>query len=655
MAGSEEYDAQLRIAENGARIVRLPEALFVRGVNTRRDATPIEVSMESAKRAIDAHLARCKVTAVATKSEFGVPGLFTLVYDTTGAQRDLPMTVMVRVGDRTLRQILDTANRIVPKLGARDVMVFAVSDQEKIDPEVARFLSSAEETVVRDHANIRVCHLAGPLGAQIQDVRGDHPGHAVLVIDPAGRPEHNDVATILLAMVHAINDAAMVAARTFWTEENGTTQLMGPLLFGASSRIGINRDGKNPGPGGWLAATQAVDGVDGPMVIIHPDAPSLERQAKSWVELCHGIARTAAVRRKPVWTPDVSVEIPRRTAGDADPESAVALALPYRTSSHHPSMSMIGDPLFLEGRFGLVDTDGGILLSGAGRFADGRVIDMVRNARLDAGVCASFSPDPIDYASIGRAIAQGRRWLRVNPRYDLALPGSDTRFPFEAIWTEPPPPEVKQLVRSAHGHYATSQGIANILRTLGARKVRLLRPKLRHSIWSEREAATATTRPSVMWIDEGLDIPWLPTVINATKDTVGWIVISAAELPLPGSVAQAKPVVLEEQWRDMFRQFNPRVLIRPTPGVKWRDDYTLVMGVAAGCSVLAGRESLGREGLPVTTYLGSDSPERWRSVIERQAEGAVAPPPAPIDSMWFDTTDHDWLVRTFERDIRNVA
>ncbi len=655
LAGAEEYDAQLRIVETGARIVRLPEALFARGHHTRRDATPIETSMQSAMKAIGAHLTRCGIAAGVVESEIGIPGLFSLVYDGAEAQQVLPMTIMLRLEGRTLRQVLDATNRLVPVLGPNNNLFFTVADQNQLDPAVAEFLRSAEETVVHDHPNIRICRLAGPMAAQIQSVRTSQPGHAVLVVDPAGHPECDDAATTLLAMVHSVPDAALVAARTFWVEENGATQLLGPLLFGATMRIGANRDGKNPGPGGWLAATHAVDGVDGPMVIIHPDVPPLNGEAASWTEICDGVAHAQDRRRLRLWTPRASVEVPRTYPSEKNHEPAVALTLPYRPASHHPSMSMIGDPLFLEGRLGLVDTEGSILLSAAGRSEDGRIIDMLRNARLDAGVCASFSPDPIDCASAGRAIAQGRRWIRVNPRYEPALPGSESRFPFEAVWTEPPPPETKSLVQSAYCHYATSQGIANVLRTLGARKVQTLQPRLRKSLWLDGHVVAATTKPSVMWIDEGTDVPWLPSVIAETKGVVDWIVISAADLPLPGYVAQVKPVVLEEQWLGLFRQFSPRFFIRPTPGSKWRDDYMLMMAAAAGCIVLAGRESPARDGLPVSNYLGSDSPERWRSAIERHARESAAPSQTSLDSLWFEATDYDWLVSGPDRAVQKVA
>ncbi|HUW80143.1 MAG TPA: hypothetical protein VMV54_04505, partial [Acidocella sp.] len=73
-AGAEEYDYQLRLAETDCKILRLPEALFTRSPQSRRDNIPAADFCARAADAITAHLTRAGIPATVQNRQH--PGLF---------------------------------------------------------------------------------------------------------------------------------------------------------------------------------------------------------------------------------------------------------------------------------------------------------------------------------------------------------------------------------------------------------------------------------------------------------------------------------------------------------------------------------------------------------------------------------------------------
>ncbi len=62
-AGAEEFDLQLRLAEAGAKVERVPEALFTRSPQSRRDDIRADVFCARAAEAVQAHLQRAGLPA----------------------------------------------------------------------------------------------------------------------------------------------------------------------------------------------------------------------------------------------------------------------------------------------------------------------------------------------------------------------------------------------------------------------------------------------------------------------------------------------------------------------------------------------------------------------------------------------------------------
>ncbi len=73
-AGAEEYDYQLRLAETGAIVTRLPEALFTRSAQSQRDDIKTDVFCARAAAALKQHLERSNLPAQVQSRQH--PGLF---------------------------------------------------------------------------------------------------------------------------------------------------------------------------------------------------------------------------------------------------------------------------------------------------------------------------------------------------------------------------------------------------------------------------------------------------------------------------------------------------------------------------------------------------------------------------------------------------
>ncbi len=73
-SGAEEYDLQLRLAANGARVERLPEAVFTRSPQSRRDDISPQIFCARAAATLTRHLAEGGMQAQVQNRQH--PGLF---------------------------------------------------------------------------------------------------------------------------------------------------------------------------------------------------------------------------------------------------------------------------------------------------------------------------------------------------------------------------------------------------------------------------------------------------------------------------------------------------------------------------------------------------------------------------------------------------
>lgn len=607
--GADEYDLQLRVAERGLSTLRVPEALFTRGPGSRRDSVPLNVAIANAVRAIDAHLERSNVAAKAKAGSF--PGTFLLDYEPAGA----PMIIGISCEGADVAAVHARAAHVLALMREGDKLVYLTGELTVDDP-LAVYLGKVMDEVATTHPNIFVRRKAKCLGDTVCDLASMIEGGCyVAVIDARARPERDDGFDVLRRVLTGVRDAAIAGVRAYY--RGGTvTHLRGPLLWGTSARIGSGRDVDNPGPGGWLAATQRVCAVDGPCVVVRKVSEEFVEQIAG-ITTWSGISRVAAqLGFATLWCPSLKSEIPEPKADDKDPEAEAAASVPYRAELHHPSLSMIGDPILLESRLGLVEEsphDIGNLVSGD---PDCHVVSAIRALRSRGLTTASWTPPGVDQYSVSRSVRAGRRWVRINPNYLW----EDTAS-FTAVWTRPPAPSEHKVVKAASCSVATSAPIMRVLAGMGARHMRLVLPILDRPLW-EQLAFRKPEKPVALWIDEKIRVPWLVDVINATRGNIAWAVVSDAELALPGNVAKVRRPMFEDGWRDLFASLRPSWLVRPTPSTNWLDDYALLMGAAAHCTIIAGRESFSERvhAAVSVTWLASDKPKLWTEAIRSSRE-----------------------------------
>ena len=614
--GAEEQDMQIRLAGARKEIENIPEALFVRGENTRRDAVGLEVATESARASIAGHLAQAGPAA--TVQAGALAGLFAVDYP---GQPDPGVTLGILCHAPITPDVAQlAANKLLPNHDGHASRIVFLRPAEATE-SMTRFLDQVAAEVTPGHPSIAVIDAAPRLGGTMARLMQVHPGNHVALVDPVSAPAQADVLGALSALMDALEDAGAIAPLAFYRDGERTARLQGPLLFGATARLGAGYEATSPGPGGWLATTQPVDAVDGPVVLLRSGA-AFDAEAGTWADLCASLQPGFSA----YWTPRRQVEIPDPGPAPSSEVNA-ATAIPYRGTHHHPAMTISGSPLILEGRPGLVTTDTADLITSPGLPEDARLIAAARFARQHQGLQAGAVSEPVDPPSILRARRQGRRWVRINPGHRLFKPGTETEIAADiAIWSTLPRDDAGDLVRAADRSIATSARLAARLRGMGARRVAIQQPRLIRDVWEGFKPGAAQPKPVVLWVNEtGVELPWIDQAIRETADDLAWIVLSAGSREFPGNVARRAMPMFDEDWAKLFAETGASILMRPTPGANWCDDYLIALALAAGCHVLAGKESEIRPELAplLSKTLPSASVERWVRAL--RALGDAAP------------------------------
>lgn len=607
--GAEEYQFQMRlVAENGV-VHHIAEPLFVRGEDTSRDGLPIKTSLASAEMAIN-DILRQKGIPFQTK-QADLPGLFVPEY--VGSDKRTSLVAGLVCEQATPDVVQAMVARILPAFNEHDALVFIRPHGEPAEA-LGTYLDRVESEVAPAYPNIRIIKSGGTIGETIGRVQAVKPDAHVALVDCRCAPSRDDIVMMMGAVMDATPDCGVLSPKTFHRDREGATHLHGPLLFGASERIGAGGPADSPGPGGWLATTQPADAVDGPIVMIRAGIVP-DQSAAGWVDVCATLPETAEA----FWTPHFQVEIP--TPQGDDTSLTVARSLPYRGQNHHPAMTVSGSPLLLEGRGGLVKQAGAILITGAGHVEDGRILSASRFGRTQ-GLTASYAQDVIDAYSILRARGQGRLWCRLNPQYNLAMPGTSRIIESDInIWSTLPDVSLREVVLAAKATHVTSAGLLSRLRGMGARHVSVWEPGLTESVWSDFVPRHAAAKPVAIWAAlPGLDVPWMHQLIDGTQDKVAWVVLGAGDRSLPGHVARSNVPVFEEDWARMFLETGASILVRPTPDASWADDWLVLAGIAGGCRVISGSEATLRDDLPASRQLPSGQPTRWVKAVLELAE-----------------------------------
>ena len=586
--GAEEYELQLRMAELGAEILRLPEALFTRNPLSRRDNIPSTVFGARANNAVAAHLTRAGLPANVTPRRH--LGLFS-------HQREMPdpgtTTILLCGGgelamlDRWLKDLLTNHVQTGPIILAGGAL----------NPQTETYLTKvAEQAEALQGQVLAVMPAAGQreaaaLAAALAMVKTE----LVAVLDIRALPATPDWPAQLRARL-ADSRVVLAGARTLVqkAKEPGRFFVQGPIVIGADTRMGAGHFADDPGPGGWLLVDQEASAVAPGAVLARAHAltacvmPDLAADAL-WTDLC---AQMRAAGGHIVWSPDISfVAGADSVRVDVHAEfrngSTAAKTLSWEDPYHHPALSLHGDLLLPEPRLGLVRAGPAdphsVLLTGP---ADTglALMNAARAVRAEGLVEASWSPEPSSAAEICRRAAAA--WVRINPDSPAPHGAPD----YAAVFTATPKPAAKTAIAQAQRVIATSPGLVKQLKTLAPRgqNVALWRPALYRPLWESLALGTGiNTNPRVLWVDEGVAPDWLVQLMNETKDKIAWIIVErAGQTYTGGSVSTLKPPEHEQGWAQALGTLGPHIMIRPAERDADGDHYPALMAAAAGCVLL---------------------------------------------------------------------
>jgi hypothetical protein len=586
-AGAEEYDYQLRLAEAGARIARLPETLFTRNSLSRRDNIPSTVFIQRAADAIAAHLRRSGVPATVEPRQH--LGLYRHIRETED-----PGTSIILLCDNAeipqldgwLKDLLGTSVLTGP-------IILAGAD---LSPQLTTYLTQVSEKA--EALQNKVLAVRPEAGRQTGDALRAAMALAttehLAIIDVRSKTVSADWR---VALRHRLADprVALAGARTLVaaTQDKVRFVIQGPIVIGAQARMGTGHFMDDPGPGGWLVVDQEVGAVAPPGLIGRRSAlaactiPSLSGDAL-WIDIC---AQLRAAGGAVVWTPDVSFlmgagllrldgECLFRTGSD------IARSMSWEDPFHHPALSLRGDLLQVEQRLGLVRAapadPRSLLLTGPAELAMG-AINGARALRAMGQVEASWAPENVTAAEIGRRAPTS--WIRLNPETP-ALAHMDA---YTAIISKAPKPEAKAALLAASQVFATSPELVAQARRLlpPSRLVRLWRPALSRPVWTELTIGSGiNSRPRILWIDEGFEPSWLPDLINETIEEALWIVVERPGGAYQGAVTRVRPAPTEQAWAAELAGMAPHILVRPADRQTEADHYKALMAAAVGCQLL---------------------------------------------------------------------
>ena len=586
-AGAEEFDFQLRLAEHGAKVERLPEALFFRCPQSRRDDIKADIFCARAAMSVAAHLQRAGMPAeVQNRQHLGLfhhmrtaedPGT-TVIMLCDGAE--IPML------DRWMTGLLSGPALTGPVILAGAALnqgmhnyLMAVTQQAAALEGKVLAVPPASGLTPADALRQALAMVTTPYVA-VLDARSE-------ALTPYWLPA--------LRMRLADPGVAMAAARTLvpFGGEKKIALVLGPIVIGAETRLGAAHTAEDPGPGGWLLVDQEASAIAPPGLLARTQAlaactfPDLSGDAL-WIDLG---AQIRARGTRLVWTPDVSFVSPPEAvkldaAADFRRGSEVAQALPWADPYHHPALSLRGDLLASEANPGLVraaPADGRDLLITGAPESGAAVMNAARALRRSGALSADWAPELPTAAELGRRAPA--TWLRVNPQ----RPPAPYSPPYKALFTTLPEPEVKPVLEAASHVYATSPALVTQLLRMcpPGQPVQLWRPALSSRIWAEWKPSTGlNTKPRILWIDEGIAPPWFTDLVNATLDIAAWIVVERPGGNYAGQLARIAPPESEHAWAQTFAELGPQIMVRPADTAAYADHYPVLLAAAAGCHAL---------------------------------------------------------------------
>lgn len=612
-AGAEEYDYQLRLAETGATVTRLPEALFTRSAQSQRDDIKTDVFCARAAASLKQHLERAGLPAEVQSRQH--PGLFHHMRFTTD-----PGTSIVLLCDGGEIPALDGWLTTLLNAGALSGPIILAGAALSL-PMQNYLTAVTQQSTALEGKVLAVLPTPGLTTSQAlaQAVAMVETPH-LAILDVRAQPVAPNWAQALRARL-ADPAIVMAGARTLIPTGSDVRQaaVQGPIVIGADTRLGAGHMPDDPGPGGWLLVDQEASAIAPPGLLVRSDAikactfPALAGDAL-WIDLC---AQLRAGGAKLVWTPDVSfLSPPEAVQTDGTSQfhngTQAAQALPWADPYHHPALSLHGDLLVSESRTGLVravPADQHSLLVSGDPLAGSPVLNAARALRRAGITEADWVPELPGAADLGRRAAAG--WVRINP---LRAP-HEFSPPYTAVYTAIPEQEALPALAAASQIYATSPGLVTQLRRLSpsGQPIALWRPALSPRIWQELTFGTGlNTKPRVLWFDEGITPPWLVDLINDTLESASWIVVERKGAQYAGSVARIAPQESEFAWAQAMAELGPQIMVRPAAAETHADHYPALLAAAAGCHILTDERldippSLGAVALPSRAAAWTDA------------------------------------------------
>jgi hypothetical protein len=648
-AGAEEYDYQLRLAETGAIVTRLPEALFTRGAQSRRDDIKTDVFCARAAYALKQHLERAGLPAQVQSRQH--PGLFHHMRLTTD-----PGTTTLLLCDGGDIPALDLWLANLLGAGALSGPII-LAGAELSQPMLNYLTAVTQQSTALEGKVLAVLPTPGltPPAALAKAVAMATTPH-LAILDIRAQPMASNWEQALRSRL-ADPAIVMAGARTLIPTGSDARQatVQGPIVIGADTRLGAGHMQDDPGPGGWLLVDQEASAIAPPGLLVRTQAlqactfPNLTGDAL-WTDLC---AQLRASGAKLVWTPDVSFLAPAeavRTDGacafrDGSP---AAQALPWTDPYHHPALSLHGDLLAAESRTGLVravPADKFSLLVSGDPVAGAAVLNAARALRRAGIAEADWVPELPGAADLGRRAATG--WVRINPQR-APHPHSP---PYTAVYTAVPEQDAIPALAAADKIFATSPGLVTQLRRLGTpgQPVALWRPALSPRIWQERIFGTGlNTKPRVLWFDEGIAPAWLADLINETLEIASWIVVECKGASYTGAVARIAPQESEFAWAQAMAELGPQIMVRPAAAQTHADHYPALLAAAAGCHILTDRRldtppSLGALTLPNLASAWSEALKAAIADLKTTLEQGRAARAAALALPALETETPPWL------------
>jgi hypothetical protein len=612
-AGAEEYDCQLRLAEAGAKVERLPETLFTRHAAAKRDSIPLKEFIDAAGAALTAHFARVGISGLVQNRQY--PGLF----HHARAVPD-PGTSFLILCDGA--DIADIDRWMTDLFSGPSLTGPVVLAGAKLSEPVTRYFSEVTKQSEILEGKVLAVPPSATQAEALTAALALCPTELVAIAEARARPVTPQWAGTLRERL-ADAGVALAAGRALLPlgQEGRHFMVQGPIVIGADSRLGAGHMADDSGPGGWLTVDQEASAVT-PSLLARREALAactfspLAGDA-FWIDVCAQLRATGA---RLVWTPDVSfTTVPDAILVDATGQfrqgAAAARVLPWEDPYHHPALGLHGDLLATELRGGLVRSApadvNDILLSGPPEPAIA-LMSAVRALRAAGLTEGNWTPEPLSAGDINRRAAA--LWVRMNPQ----SPPGPLDPPYHAVFNTVPGEAARPAIEAAQNVFATSPGLIKSLQSLCPGKpVTLARPALSRPIWeSFKPAIGLNTRPRVLWIDEDNTPPWLLGIINETKDEAAWIVAERPGQQFGGSITRIAPPSHEQRWADECAAVVPHIFIRPAEADLGADHYPTLIAAAAGCRLLLDSRldtpaSLGAQRLP-------NDPDAWLTTL-RQA------------------------------------